>query len=211
MQGGSALFLNTRMGNVHNCRYIDNVGSSSACKIVTSFKSSSGSSVRLLGEEANSIVFSDCKFKAYYDTKSLIHFVIGNGASNVEFNNYIFVGNLRDGSHYIDEQIVENNSPLLKIKACKFSYGIKKSLNLDPKHDPSLIDFNDQVFNYSEFNESKQKSWKLIVAIVVPAFAVVSIFVVIAIIIRKRNRNDNSDDQDNLEITTSLIQDSSLI
>lgn len=213
LTGGSAVFLNARKSNMNGCRFFENYGSDAACRILTSFKSKSSKSIiRKTKSDVNSIVINECRFRADTDSKSLIHFIIGNRDTNIEVNKCIFTGVLKDGAHFIDEQILDSKSPLLKIKSCKFSYGIEKSLNLDPKHDPSLIDFNDLVFDYSEIDEPKQSKspWKLVTIIAVPALAVVSIVVLIVVIIIKKKKSDGNSD-DNTEITTNLIQDSSLL
>lgn len=213
LTGGNAVFLNTRIGNIDDCIFTENTGSESACKVLTSFKKkSSASLIRKIKIDANSVIFNNCVFKADSQSKSSIHFIIGDETSKAEVNKCTFIGDLNDGAHHIDEEIISNNSPRLKIKACKFSHGIRKSLKLDPKHDPSLIDYDDQVFNYSENVESKQCTWKLIVAVAAPTLAVVSIFVVVAIVIRKKKLSENNDDQDNVEsAANSSNNESSLI
>lgn len=119
-----------------------------------------------------------------------MHVLIGKTGSSVEVDRCTFKGDLKDDGHYIVEKILGDKSNALKIRSCKFSDDMKKSLDLDKKHDMKLIDLRNMVFNFSNDKKKESCSWQFLASIVVPVFSILLLLIVFAII--KLNRNNNS-------------------
>ena len=64
-----------------------------------------------------------------------MHVLIGKTGSSVDVDRCTFKGDLKDDGHYIVEKILGDKSNALKIRSCKFSDDMKKSLDLDKKHE----------------------------------------------------------------------------
>ena len=199
--GGSAVYLRVKNALVHGCKFTDNKGSDNVLKIVSRFdakKISRGLSFKTIPVK-DEIAINECMFNSNLHSMSSIQLVIGRSDSLIEINKCVFIGELNEGSHYIDEKVVDkSNLQVLKIKSCKFAADQMKSLNLDPRHHPSLIQMDEQVYNYSESEDSHDDSKFVDVAaaIVLPALLAVLALVVAASIYLKRKVSQASDNNE---------------
>lgn len=136
----------------------------------------------------SSILISKCDFEIRKDSKNSIKFFNANSQAEIEVNDCIFTGNIADDSHHIEEQIVGRHSPKLMIKNCKFSSDKKNSLKLDPNHNVKLIQFSNQVYNYSKIENSDYL--KTMTSIVISSLTVVTVMTLTVLFYLKRKNNE---------------------
>ena len=205
LYGGSSLYLTARTVKVLNNNFRSNSGYD--VKIVNRFnKQQTKSSFFFLDKfyyNNKNLMISDCTFEVSRNTLCSIFYSSGDGLP-YELRSCSFIGKLETNAHFIDGQILSNNSPKLIVKNCKFNANFKRALNLDNNF--LSVDLNDQIFNENDIKEVKSstKLWKIIVAVAVPAVACAAIAVVI-ITVKKHNQNDKKENKTESEIHDNLI------
>lgn len=204
--GGSAIFLMIHEGNFDSNTFKENKGIGGALKIINNFPEDDKSffSMKLLGSANHgSVYISDCSFEIEKDSDCSLFYVSGNNGAFVEVNNCHFTGTLSQGSHYIDGKVIAEKSPQLVVKDCKFASGFKNSINIDNNNKFISIDVKSQVFEgeskTNEKTENKNKKWKMITTLILPAvgFTTIVVFVIAIVIMKKLNH----------EATTELPQE----
>lgn len=74
------------------------------------------------------------------------------------------------------------------IKNCKFLLDKKNSLKLDPNHNVKLIQFSNQVYNYSKIENSDYL--KTMTSIVISSLTVVTVMTLTVLFYLKRKNNE---------------------
>lgn len=117
-----------------------------------------------------------------------------------------FIREFAEGCHFINGQTISNNSPKLILKKCRFAANSKNTFNL--KSDFLSVDLNDQVFYFDrsdDRNRGNVSSWMIVVAVTVPAVALVAIAIVVVIIKKKKLNNKVEEKEMNAEVLFILI------
>lgn len=137
---------------------------------------------------------------------------ISNKGIPLEMRECTFKGNFENGYHYIDGENLENNSPKLVVKKCRFLSSMDKALNLDKYNEYLSIDFKDQVFDLGTLKESKKSSSTLVIgaAVVVPVAVIALIVGIVIFFIKRKNPNAFNETEMTAE-TRDVLLDESLI
>lgn len=209
--GGSSLYLTARTMSILNNYFNLNKGEGSDVRIVNNFNknlNSISSKIRRLSNEA--VVIENCQFNINNKLDSSLFFIRGNYGPKFELRRCTFMGDLKDGAHFIDGQSISDNSPKLIVKKCRFAADVKRALNLDKSNEFLSVDLNDQVFDFNGKDE-KINGWKIIVAAVVPAVVVVVVIVAVVIVLKRKSKNvDKDENEKSTEIHENLIDGSLL-
>ena len=199
LYGGSALYLNSRNGQVESCQFSLNKGKGGAVKILNHFDDDDGNSgslslmQNLLYVKKNHILINDCLFFNQDQSISSIHYVAGNHGSKMDVTNCEFKGTLNKGNHYIDGKKVHKDGKLIHINSCKFDSDSDSSLNL--KENLILVNLKNQVFGSNSVKVKSNNKSLCNFACILGAAALVVVIIVIKI--TKQNEQEINDNDDN--------------
>lgn len=206
--GGSSIFLSTKRGSVRKCTFSDDGASESVLKIYNKFDSDT--SVMALSNEAL-LSINECRFEMGPKSKCSLFYVGGIGGTNLNLEKCIFTGKLNKNACFIDGQMINEKSPKLMIKSCKFACAFERVFNKDMNNDFFSMDIKDQVFEFDEqsVNKSQKGNVQLIAIIAASAAAVIVIVVVIVVIVIKKKKNKSLTAVDQSEVEMSVDHNNS--
>lgn len=159
--GGSAVFMTVKQGQLMRNKFYRNIGNGGCVKLYNNFDDDA--KLQYLEKKKNIVWISDCLFEIDERSNCSILYVGGKYSSVNEIKNCVFTGSLSKGNHYIDGQMLLNDSPKMRIRSCKFASELKNSVNQDSKNDFASFDIKNQIFNYKK-NDNKGENNKWMIA-----------------------------------------------
>lgn len=161
-------------------------------------------------ESKGSLVISDCTFEIKDSLHSGIYYVKGHEGVHLEMSKCSFTGDLTKGSHYIDGENRDNNTPKLIVRKCKFSNTMERALNLNKYNEYLSIDLKEHTFEFDGSTESKKSISPLLIgtAVVVPAAVVALLVGFVIFIIKRKNPNTFDENEMTAEARDILLNES---
>lgn len=204
--GGGAIYITSPYCDMTGCKFYNIKGN--VVKLVNSFTSPQ-SSLKLLSK---SFTINDCTFDMTKQTSSALFYLSGNSKTSVVVNDCTFKGQLADGNYYLDGQSNNKNAPKLIVRKCRFAAGSDKLIKENALNEILSVDLKDQVFDYKDFSEYKDKNSKkkliILAAVLVPA-AVLAIIAVTVFTLKRKNPSKVDDKQvtshDASQVTDKLL------
>lgn len=189
LYGGSGMFVAGKKGRILNNYFEENVGDGSSLKLYSNFDNSEINSPTLQSDER--LIVSKCDFVLSDNSDSGVHYTRGNGGPRVLLSDCSFSGKLKKGAHYIDGELISDNSPKMIVSNCKSV----DAASLDDSSN-SLINLNSQVFDVAERKIKKKsqapmKALTVVVTAISISLAAIVGFLVFAI--KKKNPNDENE------------------
>lgn len=190
LYGGSGMFVAGKKGRVLNNYFEENVGDGSSLKLYSDFDNAEIKSPTLQSDER--LIVSKCNFVLSDNSDGGVHYTRGNGGPRILLSDCSFSGKLKKGAHYIDGELISENSPKMIVRNCKSV----DAASLDDSSN-SLINLNSQVFDVAERKIEKKsqaapkKALTVVVAAISISLAAIVGFLVFAI--KKKNPNDENE------------------
>ena len=200
LQGGSALYLNSRNGQVESCQFTFNKGKGSAMKNLNQFDDEKNNGISLMQSlfnlEINRILINDYLIFNQDQSTSSIYYIAGKHGSSMDVNNCEFKGIFDKGTHYIDGKKVDKNGKMIQINSCKFDNDFESSLNL--KEDFIWVDLKNQVFDSPSVKEKSNNKFLCNYTCILWIATLLVVVVVIGIIkMTKQNEQEINEENDN--------------
>lgn len=134
--GGSAIFMSSRNGVINSTTFKNNKGGKSGCfKIIELFDedpdSPYSSSMKMLEENQNSILVSNCDFEHDQGETNSIFFIGNKDESTIEVAKCLFKGKLEKNSHYIKGWLHDKKLSRIKIRSCDFEFKNNQEVNFE--------------------------------------------------------------------------------
>ena len=208
--GGSAIYLTAHNGTIKRCKFNNNQGEGGSVKLYNHFENLDQNALKYLNKEelrekVGNLVISECQFNVDQSSSNALFYLKGKKGANLELVDCEFNGNLALGSHYIEGECKEKNSPNLIVKNCRFSSSISKALNLDSGKNYLSINLKNQVFALDEIKKSSFAPLKVALMIAVPAAVVALIVGFVVFAIKRSKQKKVQGNEESVDLNEILI------